>query len=147
MDGFEVVRETEPNPADVEYIRERLLAYNVGHAGEPEKSDVTLFLRDSTGRIAGGLVGHIIWRWLSVDKLWVEESARGSGAGTQLLTMAEEHARAQGCTDCILGTFSFQARPFYEKLGYTICGRIEGFPPSHAMYLLRKSLLAESQSG
>jgi GNAT superfamily N-acetyltransferase len=141
MDELEVILETEPNPADVEHIRERLLAFNVGHAGEPEASKVTVFLRDSTGRIAGGLVGHINWRWLSVEKLWVEESARGTGAGTRLLARAEEHARSLGCTECILGTFSFQARPFYEKLGYTVCAHIEGFPPGHEMYLLRKPLI------
>jgi ribosomal protein S18 acetylase RimI-like enzyme len=37
-----------------------------------------------------------------------------------------------------LDTFSFQARGFYEKLGYTVFGEIENHPPGHSRFFLRK---------
>jgi hypothetical protein len=44
------------------------------------------------------------------------------------------------CTDVSLDTFEFQARPFYEKLGYTIFGTLEGYPPGYRQYFLTKHL-------
>ncbi|MDB5536981.1 MAG: Acetyltransferase family protein, partial [Devosia sp.] len=39
-----------------------------------------------------------------------------------------------------LDTFSFQARPFYEKLGYSVFGTIPDYPPGGARYFLSKTL-------
>lgn len=37
-----------------------------------------------------------------------------------LILALEQAARERGCTHAHLDTFSFQARPFYEKLGYEL---------------------------
>jgi endonuclease/exonuclease/phosphatase (EEP) superfamily protein YafD len=37
-------------------------------------------------------------------------------------------------------TFSFQARPFYEKFGYEVFATLEDYPPGHRKYFLRKAL-------
>jgi hypothetical protein len=37
-----------------------------------------------------------------------------------------------------LDTFSFQARPFYEKLGYEVFGQLEDYPRGHSRYFLQK---------
>ena len=37
-------------------------------------------------------------------------------------------------------TFSFQARPFYEKLGYRVFGTLENHPSGHQHYLMTKKL-------
>ncbi|MGC6728099.1 hypothetical protein ACP0GO_26835, partial [Escherichia coli] len=39
-----------------------------------------------------------------------------------------------------LDTYSFQARGFYEKLGYTVFGTIDDFPPGHQRFFGRKRL-------
>ena len=38
---------------------------------------------------------------------------------------AEEEARSRSCLGVFLDTYSFQARPFYEKLGYEQFGTLE----------------------
>ena len=53
---------------------------------------------------------------------------------------AEELALSRGCTDAILDTFEYQARPFYEKLGYPVYATLEGYPPGYRQYYLRKRL-------
>ena len=53
---------------------------------------------------------------------------------------AEEVARERGCAGIWLDTFSFQARGFYEKLGYTVFGRIDDYPPGQSRFWLRKHL-------
>jgi ribosomal protein S18 acetylase RimI-like enzyme len=60
--------------------------------------------------------------------------------GRQLLGAAETYARERGCRHVKLETFSFQARPFYEKLGYEVFATLEDCPVGHREYFLRKSL-------
>jgi hypothetical protein len=53
---------------------------------------------------------------------------------------AELYAVERGCTDAFLDTFSFQARPFYEKLGYRVFGMLENHPAGHQHYFMTKQL-------
>ena len=39
-----------------------------------------------------------------------------------------------------LDTFEFQARGFYERLGYTCFGRLEDYPPGFARYFMKKTM-------
>jgi GNAT superfamily N-acetyltransferase len=75
---------------------------------------------------------------LDLSLLWVAEPLRGQGYRRRILQAAEEEARAQGCRGVFLSTFSFQARPFYEKFGYEVFGEIPDYPIGHAFYFLKK---------
>jgi ribosomal protein S18 acetylase RimI-like enzyme len=44
------------------------------------------------------------------------------------------------CRGMWLGRFSFQARGFYEKLGFLVFGEIENYPPGHSRVSLKKRL-------
>ncbi|MGE5138902.1 MAG: GNAT family N-acetyltransferase [Rudaea sp.] len=57
------------------------------------------------------------------------------------MTEAEAYARSRGAVGATLETFSFQARPFYESLGYEVFGSLDGFPPGHVKFFLRKALV------
>ena len=37
-------------------------------------------------------------------------------------------------------TYAFQARPFYEKMGFTVFGRLDGPAPIFPRFFLKKSL-------
>jgi hypothetical protein len=54
----------------------------------------------------------------------------------------EGAAEERGCERAHLDTFSYQARPFYEKLGYRVFGELEDYPPGHTRFFLRKQLRA-----
>jgi GNAT superfamily N-acetyltransferase len=101
---------------------------------------VDFVLYDEAGNIIGGLLADIYWRSLYVEFLWIEEALRKGGIGTQLMTLAEDEARRQDCDFMWLTTYSFQARPFYEKLGFYIIGRLDGHPPGYTVYTMRKDL-------
>ena len=70
--------------------------------------------------------------------VWVDRSIRGEGHASKLIASAEEHAIAKGCGNVFLGTFSFQARPLYEKLGYRMFGEEKDHPKEHSHYLMMK---------
>ena len=137
--GGEVRIDDDVSPADEAAVVRGLLAFNEEWLGPSNEHQVRFVARDDHG-VAGGLLGHIRWNWLYVAKLWVDERARGQAIGTKLLTAAEELARTRGCTDAFLDTFEYQARPFYEKLGYELFGTLDGYPPGYRQFYLRKRL-------
>ncbi len=125
---------------DLAVVQIGLRAYNVAFIGDPNEEPVSVFLRDRAGRVVGGLIGHIKWRWLYVSKLWIPDEHRGKGHGLALLEAAEGYARSRNCIGSYLDTFEYQARPFYEKCGYELFGTLEGFPPGYSQFYLSKRL-------
>ncbi|MGO9607559.1 MAG: GNAT family N-acetyltransferase [Candidatus Binataceae bacterium] len=115
--------------------------------GLPEQAWLphNFFLRDSDGEIMGGALGNLWGTWMYLDYLWVDRSIRGKGHASRLVTMAEENAAAYGCTGAFLDTFSFQARPLYEKLGYEVFGEEKDHPKGHSLYLLKKRLVRDAR--
>ena len=140
-----ITSEPDARPEDVEAVKAGLLAFNEAVLGPADTVPVQLFVRDDDGRVLGGLLGSRRWGWLYVDKLWVREELRGKGIGSRLLLRAEDEARAAGCAHAALDTFAFQARGFYEKLGYRVYATLKGFPPGYDMYFLRKNLESKDE--
>ena len=63
---------------------------------------------------------------------------RGGGTGTTLMRRAEEIARQRDCIGMWLDPYSFQARGFYEKLGFTVFGQVDDHPPGEQRFFLQK---------
>ena len=51
---------------------------------------------------------------------------------------AEEVARNRGCRMSYVDTFDFQAKGFYEKLGYNVYGSMEGYLGKYTRFYLQK---------
>ncbi len=138
MTVLRVSVEPVASAADIDAVHAGLRAFNLRIIGDPASEDITVLLRDEHGVVVGGLVGHIKWRWAYVEKLWIADAHRGGGYGRQLMAAAEAQAVAAGCIGVYLDTFEYQARPFYERLGYAVFGTLEGFPPGFRQYFLSK---------
>jgi GNAT superfamily N-acetyltransferase len=120
-------------------LGDRIRAFNARHApGEAER--FALLGHDDDGVLRAGLVGTLSHGWLFVESLWVDDALRGQGVGRALMASAEDHARAQGCHDAWLDTF--QARGFYERIGYVTFGVLEDYPKGQSRHFLRKALQA-----
>jgi len=132
--------EDQPSEDDVSVVREGLHAFNRQHAADENHQGLVLLIRGEDGSVAGGLLGETYWGWLHVGILWVEEGLRGKGYGTRLLAMAEAEAVRRGCRAVYLDTLDFQAPPFYERLGYSVWGKLSDFPPGHSRYWVKKEL-------
>jgi GNAT superfamily N-acetyltransferase len=115
-------------------------SYNIAVTGQAEWYPVAFFLKDENGEVMGGLLGEIWAAWLHIKTLALATPARGRGFGRELMERAELYAIERNCTDAFLDTFSFQARPFYEKLGYRVFGMLENHPAGHQHYFMTKRL-------
>lgn len=132
--------ETSPAPEDEQVVLAGLRRHNDEYV--PWGADVTfaVFLRTFEGEIVGGVRAKAGRGWLHIATLWVEESVRGREYGTRLIAAAEAEARRLGCHSAYVDTFSFQARPFYERCGYEVFGTLDDFPAGHQRFFMRKSL-------
>lgn len=70
----------------------------------------------------------------------MSRSERGRGWGRRLVGEAESLAVASGCHHAWVDTFSFQSRPFYERLGYRVFGVLPDYPRGETRYFLSKAL-------
>lgn len=82
-----------------------------------ENNMLAIGVRDAVNRIIGGLVANLQpgWKWMTVLRLWIEETHRRAGIGRRLLEIAEREAHESGCLHVAVDTTEFQARGFYEK--------------------------------
>ena len=123
-------------------ILEPLIAFNEASIGGPEgtKRLAVLLSDPASGEIVGGLWGSTSFRHLFVELIFIPEAMRRGGVGREMLRQAEAEAARRGCVGVWLDTFSFQARGFYERLGYTVFGTIDDYPPGHSRFFLKKQL-------
>jgi len=137
-----IVMDPYPSKDAEMVVRQGISTHAYAAIGLPEKewSPCNFFLRDGEGEIHAGALGNIWGDWMYIAYLWVDRSLRGNGHASKLMTAAEEYAIAKGCGNAFLDTFSFQARPLYEKLGYHVFGVEEDHPKGHNHYLLTKRL-------
>lgn len=135
-----IVSSENPSDADRDAILGPLREYNVSRAGDPRIKPVALLLTNETGDRVGGLWGKCVYDWLFVELLAIPEAHRGSGYGKKLIDRAEGIARVNGCIGLWLDTYEFQARGFYEKLGFTLFGTLEDHSIGQRRFFLQKRL-------
>jgi GNAT superfamily N-acetyltransferase len=139
--NYEITFHENPSDNDLKVVQQGLDATVNELFPDKSRTYIALFVRDEEGRIVGGVNGNYgTFRWLYVNALWVEESLRGRGFGTQLMNRIEAEAIKHGCKNAFLNTMSFQAPEFYKKLGYTVFAELEDFPAEHSRIFFRKKL-------
>lgn len=135
-----IVLEEKPQPKDINAVVQGLLEFNKLHTNGAVPEYMLVTVRDDQGALLGGLFGATYLDWLQVQAVWLPDDLRGHGYGTELMATAEREALRRGCTRVLLETLSFQALPFYEKLGYQVFSRLADFPVGGARYVLTKNL-------
>jgi GNAT superfamily N-acetyltransferase len=138
--SYALTIEESPTVADHEALIHGLNEHAARHTPRPGFRPLAAFLRDDRGALIGGAYGYVNWNWLFINLVWVSESVRGGGHGRRVILALEQAARERGCTHAHLDTFSFQARPFYEKLGYEVFSTLEDYPPGHRRFFMKKTL-------
>lgn len=121
-----------------------LVDYNSDHAGPSRSRPLAVLVNDHAGSVIGGLWGHTGYDWLFTQFLVVPAALRGRGLGTEIMRTAEREALQRGCHGAWLDTFEFQARGFYERIGYECFGELPNYPAGFSRFFMKK-MLAQAQ--
>lgn len=138
--SLHLIVEDYPSAHDIEFMEQRIIAYNYRAARAEDGRGLACFVRGEQGEILAGITGYTWAGMAEIEFLWVDDRLRGQGMGGQLLAAVETEARQRGCALSIVSTYSFQAPAFYQSHGYEIVGKIENCPPGHVNYWLKKDL-------
>ncbi|AJJ62180.1 GNAT family N-acetyltransferase [Yersinia aldovae] len=129
-----------PTSADIAEIIDGLKAFNRKFVGDNGRKPLAVFITGEQDEKLGGIAGYTLGNCLSIEYLWVSDTLRLSGAGSKLMQAAEQEAISRGCQFAQVDTFSFQARPFYEKHGYQLKMTLENVVGGYHRYYLVKIL-------
>lgn len=135
--------ETDPDPRDLDFLETQIRREASAAMGLGDEAELAIFVRDA-GRIVAGISG---WSWgdcCELQSLWVEPGLRGRWLGSRLIAAAEAEAAARGCSQTVHFTYAFQAGRLYERCGYELVGRVEGFPSGADVLWYRKRLIPAS---
>jgi GNAT superfamily N-acetyltransferase len=121
-------------------IEKKIEAFNLAHWEVKERSPLAVVITDEQANLIAGATGKTFGYWLLIENIWVSEALRGKNMGSQLLTELEKAAIARGCKFALLDTLNFQAKPFYEKFGYTVQWVQESYPKDGCKYYMVKKL-------
>lgn len=133
-----------PAAEDLKTISQGIKSFNEIHmpnnvVHEPD-TRFAVFARDDSGNVIGGIRANAFWNYCIIELLWLSDAARGRGIGSQLMNELEAYARKMGFEYARIETLDFQAKPFYEKLGYEVYGELKHCPKGHSTYCLVKKL-------
>lgn len=127
-----------------EAVRQAIVAplaeYNSSRAGPSQGRPIVVLVKDKAGDVLGGLWGHTGYEWLFTQLLVVPAGLRGRGIGTEIMRLAEREAVSRGCHGAWLDTFEFQARGFYERIGYECFGELPNYPKGFSRFFMKKTL-------
>lgn len=140
MASYTFAIEDAPAGEDVDALSQGLTNHALPYTQEAGFQSLGVFMRDEKGSLVGGVWGYVNWNWLWVGAVWLSDVLRGSGYGRQMMETLEQAARERGCKYSHLDTFSFQARPFYEGLGYEVFATLDDYPPGHQRFFMKKAL-------
>lgn len=137
---FEMSPCTEDDAAFIEEQADRAF-YAVAPPGETAEETLVLKVTDEAENCLGGCILAVDDRnTAAIYDLWVEGPYRRRGIASALIREAEREARARGCYLVMVGTFDFQAKPLYIRLGYALNDTMSGVPKGHEHYFLTKRL-------
>jgi ribosomal protein S18 acetylase RimI-like enzyme len=141
---------TSPSAEDAKTISQGLMDFNYETIPDLEPMgaaiNFSVFARDDEGNVTGGLRATCFWNTLHIELLWISNETRGNGIGTLLVEEAEQFAIKHGFELALLESTSWQAKPFYEKLGYELMATIPDYPKGNACHFLTKRLVNQLQS-
>lgn len=125
----------------VEIIGEGLNRFNDAHVGYGDRQPLAVLVRDpQSGEILGGASGRTSLGLLFLNLLYLPETLRGMGVGSEVLRKFEDEGRRRGCRSAVVYTISFQAAQFYERHGWVRFGEVPCDPPGSCRIFLSKTL-------
>ncbi|QMT60331.1 N-acetyltransferase [Legionella sp. PC997] len=140
-DSLNIIIDFKENEAISKIINENLKKYNESIIGKYEAKPFIIYVQNDSSEICGGIKGDVFGPLCRVFTVWVHEEYRRKGLGRDLFATLETFAKENNCTMIQLDTAEFQAKGFYEKLGYQVIATLPDNFIGYTSYILRKKLM------
>ena len=128
------------NDATWDYMVVGLNDFAKQQKGMPKVTTFTYTLKNDQGEVCGGAGGYVLYGCLYIDLLYIDAAHRGHGNGLKLMQEIEAFALTKDCHMLAVCTMDWEARPFYETLGFQHEFTRSGFNNNSAMHFLKKAL-------
>ena len=125
----------EENEKRCEWIREHPM----------HQVDCCSFYTFDDDSLIGGAVGSVAYNWYTLELLHVQEKYRGMGIASQLIEKICSYDKEKRLTGVKTETWNFQARTFYEKMGFSVYSELKDCPPGTELYFLKKIIRQQFQ--
>ncbi len=100
--------------------------------------DEVFYVALDEDKVIGGVYGELSNNYLYVSVIWVDDTYRGQKIASTLLEKIESYSVTKGYKRFFLETGSFQAKGFYENMGYQVTCTLYDFPKGYEMYTMIK---------
>lgn len=141
---MDIIVTTSPSKEDLQTLSKGIGAFNQDYlpdeVGFEKDTKFVVLAKDKDGNTLGGIRANAFWNYCIIELLWLSEDCRGLGTGSQLIKATEKFAKEHGFNYIRTETLSFQAKPFYEKLGFKVFGELPDYPKGHTTYCLVKAI-------
>jgi GNAT superfamily N-acetyltransferase len=125
-------------------IDNKLVEFNQENVPFQQKDaymSLSFIMKDENSLVIGGINATLYcWNLMYIDVLYIEGLYRRKGYGKMLVAKAEAKARQNGGYMSHLDTFDWQAKEFYENIGYEVFGILDNCPRGHKRYFMKKNL-------
>lgn len=127
-----------PGAQEYAELDQRLVAFNRQQVNWDNETFQIVLLSEN-GDLTGGARGIVRMGAVEIRGLWLDENTRGSGTGVEIIRKLEFEAKKLGAKTALLDTYDFQAREFYEQIGYEVFGTFN-YPDGTARHYMSKSI-------
>lgn len=137
-----ICRNNEPTPKDKKVIRAGMLAYHAsqGHIRKEKDETISVIIKNQENKTVGGIVVSFRWGAMHIETLWIDKTIRNKGWGKKLIETVEKEAIKRKCHLSYTDTYTWQVPKFYEKLGYSVYGKLNDFPKENSLTYYAKRL-------
>lgn len=84
--------------------------------------------------IIGGVVFYQEFNWMFVERTYIDSNNRGKGIGSKIFKELEKYCKENHLVGIRLSTWDFQAKSFYEKIGFNLIYQIKDCPIGNVDY-------------
>lgn len=132
--------EKDENDEVLKALMAGMKAFNNAAVPDINSHKIVAAIRDDAGKVIGGVIGRLAGDSVYMEVVYNDDSVRGTGMGRELMLLAEQEAKTLGAREAWLYTMSFQAKPFYEKLGYRQFAELNWIGETYKRHFMRKDL-------
>lgn len=123
----------------IQYIFQGFSRYAIARTGFDGKGEPVAFVAMDGDDCAGVVAVELFWGALHIKYMFVEEKFRGKRIGTHLMERAFAYGNEHRCPFAFVETMSFQAKGFYQKLGFHLEFTRSGYTDEIGFHYLRKN--------